>query len=117
MSGRERLVIVGVALVAASSLAGCSMADSLKPVAGDKMNAVKFASIDVLMAQRVDILIAPVCTAPTSTTYSCQGETVKKEPIAVTAAEDPYVMKVTVADKEIYSGSVQDVLDAAGRVK
>ncbi len=105
--------VAGVALVGA--LSGCSQVASLVPVSGVQEATVRIAAIDVLARDRVGVLVAPVCTSQADA-ISCAGTTVAKEPIVVTsAAKAPYAMTVTVAGRQIYAGTAQDVIDAAGQ--
>jgi len=98
------------------ALSGCTMADSLAPVAGDKLNSVRFASIDILTEKKIEIAVAPVCTQ-TDTEYSCKGEAMDNKPIEVTApVADTIIMTVKVGGAELYKGNVTEVLDRAGRV-
>jgi hypothetical protein len=86
------------------------------PVSGVPEATVRIATIDVLTREKVAVLVAPVCTAQGGT-ISCSGTTAAKEPIAVTsAAKAPYAMTVTVAGREIFSGTAQDVIDEAAQV-
>lgn len=103
-----------VVALAASSLVGCaSQIDSLAPVSGDDVSAVRAATTDVLLAQQVDILEAPVC-AKSETAITCEGKLTNGSTVSVDAPLDaPDTMTVTVAGEVIYEGSIQDVLSAA----
>jgi hypothetical protein len=111
-------------------LAGCSQVAQLQPVAGDPITSIRIATIDVLTDSDVQVLVAPTCTAD-GDNYQCQGTTMSGEPItsqAVVRAEfgatkDAYgapeqadvSLEVKVGTKQVYSGTVQEVLDRAGR--
>ncbi len=70
----SRAVVAAVALAgAALALSGCSQVDSLAAVSGDKPATVRSAAIDVLLAENVAILTAPVCTQPDKTSITCTG--------------------------------------------
>jgi hypothetical protein len=107
--------VAAAAVVLTLALSGCSQITSLVPVSGVPEATVRIAAIDVLTSQKVAVLVAPVCTAQ-GDTISCTGTTAAKEPIAVTsAAKAPYAMTVTVAGREIFSGTAQDVIADAGQ--
>lgn len=122
----RRLLLVAAGL----TLAGCSQIQQLQPVAGDEVTSVRIATIDVLASEDVPVLVAPVCTA-SAETYDCKGTTTAGEPItsqsvvraAFGATTDPYgapapadiSLVVSVGAKKIYDGTVQEVLDRAGR--
>ena len=98
-------------------LTGCSQVDALVPVSGGPESIVRNATIDVLLREGVDVLVAPACAADDGrTVISCAGESVGKEPIATSAEPTaPYAMTVTVGGREIYRGSAQDAIDEASR--
>jgi hypothetical protein len=116
---------VGVAV-----LGGCSQVAQLQPVAGDQITAIRIATIDVLTESDVSVLVAPNCTDD-GNTYKCQGTTMSGAPItSVAVVESEYgattdaygtpeqakvSLKVKVGSKQIYSGTVQEVLDRAGQ--
>ena len=115
MRRRPRALALAVlAALAGIVLAGCSQVEQLKPV-GSRVTLVRFAAIDVLAAKQVEVLVAPVCTS-TDDNVSCTGQTVSQQPITVTSIHDnPVNMEVTVGGAVVYSGSIQDVLDAQAR--
>lgn len=104
-------------LVTATALGGCSMVASLTPVAGDGLSSVRTATTDVLLAEKHEILAGPNCESPSKTEITCSGKLVGGAQFHVAAeGSSDLTMKVTVGDKQVYSGSVQEVLDKAGRV-
>lgn len=111
-----RLIPAAVAvLLAAGALTGCaSQLDGLAPVGGDALTGVKFAATDVLLARKLGILVAPVCTE-TGETVSCVGSLTDGAPISVQAdiGTKPHTMTVTVGGSVIYDGEVQKILDEA----
>jgi hypothetical protein len=114
----------------AAVLAGCSQVAQLQPVAGDQITAIRIATIDVITEAKVDVLVAPTCTAD-GANYQCQGTTMSGAPItSVAVVEAEYgatkdafgapeqakvSLSVKVGSKQIYSGTVQEVLDRAGQ--
>jgi hypothetical protein len=105
-----------VVLVAGVLLAGCSQVAAIAPVGGDHLAEVRYAAIDVLLDAGVEVLTAPVCAQAPSGEVSCQGETTDGLAISATSpADDQTVLTVTVGEKELYSGSIMDVLDEAAR--
>ena len=107
-------VLVAAALPAAL-LTGCSQVKAISPVGG-RITLVRFAAIDVLIGQRVDVMTAPVCTENAAHSISCVGATVKNEAVTVTSVgDDSANMQVMVGGTRIYDGSIQDVLDANAR--
>ncbi len=109
---------VGVAVAVAGAvalLAGCSQAAAIAPVGGDRQATIRFAGNDVLAEQAVAVLVSPTCTQDASG-VTCTGRTVPGETIRfVCPPGNPALLTVTVADRRLYSGPVQDVIDRAGR--
>jgi hypothetical protein len=99
-------------------LSGCaSQISALTPVGGDDIASVRTAAVDVLLAQDVVIIQAPTCTK-SDTAITCAGTSTNDVPIDVEAplaAADTMTMTLTVGDKVLYAGSVQDILDRAAR--
>ena len=96
---------------------GCSQAAALAPVGGNHLTTVRFAANDVLVNKGIELMTAPVCTAPDDN-VSCQGTTLQGEPIIVTStAAAPLDIRVTVAGRVLYQGPIQDILDAEARPK
>jgi hypothetical protein len=88
----------------------------LQPVAGDGVTAVNNATSDVLAREGVEVQTWPVCTFDEQT-YTCQGDTVTGKPIlGTTSATEPMELTVTVDGRTIYQGTVEAVLEEAGRV-
>lgn len=109
-----RRAVLGVLVLLA--LAGCSQIAAIAPVGGDRLAEVRFAANDILVAQDVDILAAPVCEEAKNGDVSCTGETVDGETIAVSSTDaEQNVMTVTVGSDEIYSGTIEDALNDALR--
>jgi len=109
-------LLAGVGAAAAGLLlAGCSQVAALAPVGGDREAEIRYAAIDVLLDEGVDVLTAPVCgMADREGQVLCEGETFDGEPILVRSpgdAEDTFTL--TVGQRTLYSGSTQDVLEAA----
>lgn len=112
----RRIVAVSVLSVCALGLAGCSQVAAIAPVGGDHLAEVRFAAIDVLVAAGTELLSAPDCTTEPDGAISCIGETVDGQAITVLSpAEDPTVVTVSLGAAELYSGSIQDVLEKAQR--
>ena len=61
-SGANAIWIAAL-VVAAAALTGCSQVAALAPVGGDHLTMVRFAAIDVLVDEGIDVLTAPVCSA------------------------------------------------------
>ena len=109
-----RRAVLGVLVLLA--LAGCSQIAAIAPVGGDRLAEVRFAANDILVAQDVDILTAPVCEEAKNGDVSCTGETLAGEVIAVSSTDaDQNLMTVTVGSDEIYSGTIEDALNDALR--
>jgi hypothetical protein len=110
------VVWAAVALAAVSGLAGCSQVAAIAPVGGDHLAEVRYAAIDVLLDADTDVLTAPVCAQATSGEVTCAGKTTEGDDIAVVSpADDQTIVTVTVGDRELYSGSIMDVLNDAAR--
>lgn len=108
----------GSALLALVALTACSQAAALAPVGGNRLAEVRFAALDVLTAQQVDVLVAPVCTAsgPDDATITCTGTTSDGAAIGVSStASDQATMSVTVGGTSIFRGAYLDILDRAAR--
>lgn len=107
----RRLLLVAAVLLTA----GCSQAAALAPVGGNRLTEVRFAGNDVLVSHEVAVLVAPVCTQ-TPADVSCRGSTVDGAVVLVRSTSDaPDKVTVSVAGEVLYSGAIQDVLDAAAR--
>ena len=76
---------------------------------------MRFAAIDVLVAQDVPIEIAPVCRMDGGS-VACTGSTTSGDTISVTSpAEASDTLEVKVGDTVLYSGTITDVIDDAIR--
>jgi len=94
-------------------LGACSQVSALAPVSGGPVTTVRNAVYDVLVADQVQILIAPQC-APTDSGFTCEGSTVDGKPIVATAGPTaPYDLLVTIDGVEVFRGTAQDVINAA----
>lgn len=110
---KARRLVVALGLLA---VGGCSQVAAIAPVGGNRLAEVRFAALDELTKAQVDILTAPVCSMTDTRDVTCTGATLDGEPIMVSSASpDQAAMTVKVGDRVIYSGAVQDALDAAAR--
>lgn len=111
-------IAAGAAIAALSALGvtGCaSQIDALAPVSGDDVSAVRTATTDVLLAEGLEILVAPVCEKD-EVAITCEAKLVDGTQVSTDAPLDGTVtMTVTAAGDVVYDGSVQDVLDRAAR--
>lgn len=114
-----------IAALALIPLAGCTQVAQLQQVAGAEVTAVRIATNDVLVDQKVPIVVAPVC-ASQGEVYVCEGTArggrdIRSEATVEAAmgatkteygADTPAVISltVTVDGKQIFNGKVQDVL-------
>ncbi|MBN9606764.1 MAG: hypothetical protein J0G30_09155 [Actinomycetales bacterium] len=113
-AGVNRGAVLGLLGLAALALTGCSQIAAIAPVGGDHLAEVRYAAIDLLLHAQVDVLTAPVCTQSSDDAVSCTGTTVDGATITVDSpADDPTVLTVTVGSEQVYSGSIQDVLEKA----
>lgn len=111
-----RATAAGVAATLALLLAGCSQVAAIAPVGGDHLAEVRYAAIDVLLADDVELLTAPDCAQAASGEVTCTGETLDGAQITVVSpADDQTVLTVTVGDRELYSGSIMKIIDEAAR--
>ena len=102
-------------MLALLTLGGCSQLAALAPVGGDQLAEVRFAAIDVLLENDVDVLEAPVC-ALDGAAITCTGSTVDGGAIEVTSStSDSADLTVLVGGEQLFSGSLQSVLDEAAR--
>jgi hypothetical protein len=112
----RRILGPAALVVGALALAGCSQVAAIAPVGGGRAAEVRFAVNDVLVAEGVDVLTAPVCETSAGGDIDCVGEAVGGADIVATApAGDPAQLTVSVGPAQLYSGGVQDVLDRAAR--
>lgn len=113
---RAALVVTSAVLLAGGLSSCASQVAALAPVGGDALAGVRFASVDVLLAAKVGILEAPVCTQA-GDAVSCTGTLTDGTAITVRAdvGSTPHTMIVKVGDQVLYDGDVQSVLDEAAR--
>lgn len=116
VSARGRWCLaLGAAAVTLAAVSGCaSQVSALAPVGGDDITAVRNAAIDVVTGHTLLVKDAPRCTQ-VADRFSCVGSITDGSPIIVDAPVDGSTMTVTVGATVLYSGPVQDVLDAASR--
>ena len=111
----KRLAYIALPL-AALALAGCSQMAALTPVGGDIITGTRIATNDVLIAQGVKVLVAPVCTTVPEG-FTCTGSTVDGQEIVAKAGPTaPQALTITVGGTQIFQGTVQDVLQKAAEV-
>ncbi|MEI6622533.1 MAG: hypothetical protein WCP28_11565 [Actinomycetes bacterium] len=118
MSARamSRMTALGVCAAAATGLTGCTQLAQLQPVAGDEIASVQFATSDVLAAKKVDVIVWPTCSFA-SKVYTCTGTAAGGKTIVATApAVDPVVLTVKVADVQIFTGKIDELIQAEGRM-
>lgn len=106
-------------LIAAASvlLVGCTQVAQFRQVAGDEITSVSIATNDVLVAEGVAILVAPVCSFA-DPGYTCTGKAMDGSAIESTAQgtdEDDLSLTVKVGGEQVYSGTVQEVIEKAGQ--
>ncbi len=104
---------IGLTVAAAVTLAACSQINALTPVGGDSVTSVRNAVYDVLVADDVEILVAPTC-ATSDTGFLCEGMTLDDQPIVARAgAKAPYDLTIAIGGKTVFEGTAQDVLQRA----
>lgn len=118
MRGRafgRTICLVSAGIVTGLVMPGCaSQVSGLAPVSGAGMYAVSTAAKDVLVAQGVDILVAPTCVQAASIT--CMGTTVSGQQIVVSApGKGTTTLTITIGGTTVYTGSIRDVLDRAAQ--
>jgi hypothetical protein len=110
---RRTSTAIGV-LLAAVVLAGCSQVAAIAPVGGDRLAEVRFAGLDVLTSEGVDVRTAPVCAQTDDLTVTCEGDTFDDAAIRVSSpGATPDDLEVVVGADTLYSGSLQSVLEKA----
>ncbi len=105
---------ITVALVGIAALSGCSQVKGLAVQGNMNVIYLETAASDVLLSQNVAIEKKPVCTVNDSADYSCIGTAAGGVPITVTVPDssgDP-IMIITLGGKQVFSGSVLDVIEA-----
>lgn len=109
-----RRVFIGALVVAA--LSGCSQVAAIAPVGGSHIAEVRFAALDVLVQQDVDVKTAPVCEIDDDRTVTCLGETLTGKTITVTSpGTDETILTVQVGTETLYDGHIMDVINSAVR--
>lgn len=107
--------VIGI-VAAVLLLTGCSQVAALAPVGGNRPTEIRFAAIDVLLEQEVEVREAPTCTMAGDKAVSCTGTTADGKEISVTSsAEDQASLEVTVGGTVIYSGTIADVIEKSIR--
>lgn len=107
---RARLLVVPLAALA---LAGCSQVAALTPVGGGPITTVRNAVYDVLVAQEIEILVAPQCTT-SDAGFTCTGSTIDGQTILAEAqSAAPYPLTISVGSSVIFTGTANDVLAEA----
>ena len=103
----------GLLALTSALLAACSQVSALTPVGGDSVTSVRNAVYDVLVADGVDILVAPTC-ASSDAGFLCEGTTLDDQPILARAgATAPYSLTITIGGETVFEGTAQDVLQRA----
>jgi hypothetical protein len=101
-------------VLAAPLLVGCSQVDALQQVSGGPLATVEIAADDVLLQKDIALLAAPKCVE-NEQEFTCEGTTLDNRPIAVSVPQvEPQIMTIIVGGEQIFSGPVQDVIEAAG---
>lgn len=111
----KAVLMLGVLSVA---IAGCSQVQGLATQGNVNVLYLESAVTDVLLAQKVALMTKPVCTVDPATNYNCTASTLKGEPVAVNVPgtdEDP-IMTITVNGKQVFTGSVIEVIDQNAQV-
>jgi hypothetical protein len=104
------------AALAVAGLCGCAQIEALAPVGGDRATEIRFATIDVLLDADVHLLEAPTCIEAGDKAVHCTGTTVGDDEVsAVSTADDPAALIVTVGDEVLYRGTIDDVISKAIR--
>ena len=117
----RRGAVVCIASAAVLVLSGCaSQLAAIAPVGGGDVTALRIATIDVLQDLGIGMMQVPVCVEADEPvdSYVCAGTTTDGKAIAVTSpGTTPMTMTILVDDKQVFAGSVREVIDkAAGEV-
>ncbi len=114
--GRTAAGLATAAALAAALLTGCSQVDALAPVGGDRATEIRFATIDLLLDENIDLLEVPTCTESDDKAVSCTGTTVDGDTITVeSTAADQATMTIKVGDTVLYDGTIDDLIEKAAR--
>ena len=121
MTITPRALTAGATILAASGLlSACSTADGLLAHGGGNLGILASTATDVVLQNGITIQSAPVCETEeqSEVTYTCTGRTIKGKAIKVAvsgAGSEADVatgnMVVLIGSEQIFSGSVQEVLD------
>ncbi|QIK64059.1 hypothetical protein G7068_13285 [Leucobacter viscericola] len=102
---------VGVVLL---GLSVYSLTQGLAPVSGDRASTVRIATVDFLASEDTAFLEVPACETAEDWTVTCSGKTVDGEALSATSpGEKPETVKISLGDRVVYSGPIDDLLSAA----
>ncbi len=101
------------------ALAGCSQVQGLATQGNINVVYLESASTDVLLSQNIPLMSKPICTVDSATNYQCTGTTLTGEPVAVhvPGTNDDPIMTITVNGKQVFAGSVIEVINENAQVK
>jgi len=103
-----------LALLAVLALSGCSQISAIAPVGGDRVSEVRYAALDVLAQNEIDVLTVPTCEMADDREVTCTGSTLDGGTIdVVSTADDQTVLTVTVDGETLFTGDIQSLLEAA----
>lgn len=109
--------IAAATAAAAVLLSGCgSQLAAIAPVGGGDVTALRIATIDVLQDLGIQMMQVSVCVEADepADSYVCDGTTADRKAIAVTTlGTTPMTMTILVDGRQVFAGSVRDVIDKA----
>lgn len=113
------IVAAAAVTLLALSVSGCANLQTqvaqFQPVAGDALTGVNNAVNDVLIDQKIELLVVPTCSYVPET-YTCTGTTLSGDKIEATAVgAAPETVSIVVGGKQIFSGSIDEVLKKAAQ--
>ncbi len=117
---RYVLAVAGVIVSAPVLLTGCS-GKVIGLATSGNMNVIYLATAanDILLQEKVAIYQSPQCTVTNKIEYNCKGKTTTGQDISVSvpdaSIEDP-IMTLTVGGKQLYQGSVLEVIKKNAQV-
>ncbi len=113
---RRAIALAVLLAVAAAATGGCSsQIAGLAPVGGDDLATARIATIDAVLAQKLTIRDAPVCT-DAGDFISCVGTLTDGAVIqATTQGPDGSDLSVVVNGTVIYDGPIQRIIDEAAQ--
>ncbi|KLL95971.1 hypothetical protein NJ76_20610 [Rhodococcus sp. IITR03] len=77
---------------------------------------MRYATNEVLLEKRIDILVAPVCSGE-GLELRCIGETMNNKTITATStSDDESTFELVVGTETVYAGDVETVLERNGTV-